>query len=655
VHALGRQVVRFGVFEVDLQAGEVRKQGLRLRLQEQPFKVLVSLLERPGAIITREELRQRLWPQDTFVDFDHGLNAAAGRLRQVLGDSAETPRFVETVPRQGYRFIAPIELVSTEATPKDPGCELAGAAFEASASESKGAPPVRRITFTRHITLVTAVSVVVLAMVAGWLAIRSRAASKLSLSIRSVAVLPLDNLSADSQQEYFSDGMTDQIIASLSRINALRVISRTSVMQYKRVHKALPAVAKDLNVDAIVEGSVSQSNGRVRVSARLVRAQSESNIWEGTFERDLKDVLALQTEIAWKIAQEIRVTIDPNERSRMVRSIAVDPELHQLYLKGRFYANTGSEEGLNRAVATFDKVIERDPNYAPAYAGLADAWSNLASVYLPPREVMPKAKAAALKALQLDKDLDASRAQLGFIAFFYDWDWVTAESQFKRAIELNPNSADGHDGYANLAAALGRVDDAVREIRIALALDPLSLRVQGDAIFVFLDARRYDDAIEQARKALEIEPHAALLWAALGMVHGQKGELKKAIDDFETAARIERTPTVLGFLAHGYALAGNKARAQNLLRELTEIASRRYVCPFEVTTAYSSLGLMDEAFDWMHKGVAHRADCMTWLRTEPWLDRLRSDPRYPELLRLVGLPDSVASADAANRKSPLEY
>jgi serine/threonine-protein kinase len=294
-------------------------------------------------------------------------------------------------------------------------------------------------------------------------------------------------------------------------------------------------------------------------------------------------------------------------------------------------------------VQTFSKVIERDPNYADAYAGLADAWSGLASVYLPPREVMPKAKAAALKALQLDKNLDAAYAQLGFISFFYDWDWVTAESQFKRAIEINPNSADGHDGYANLAAALGRVEDAVRETRLALALDPLSLRVQNDAIFAFLDARRYDDAIAQARRALEIEPHAALLWSTLGMVHGQRGALKQATDDFEAAARIERTPTVLGFLAHRYALGGNKVRAENVLRELAEIASRRYVCPFEVATAYSTLGKMDEAFAWMNKGVADRADCMTWLLTEPWLDRLRTDPRYPGLLRAVGLPDSVGS------------
>jgi TolB-like protein/DNA-binding winged helix-turn-helix (wHTH) protein/Tfp pilus assembly protein PilF len=618
------------------------------------------LLEEPGRAVSREELRQRLWPQGTFVDFGHSLNAAVNRLRDRLGDSAEKPRYIETVPGFGYRFVGDVQnvgvlpergeaAVAPTLTEWQPDIVapvgVVKAALEALAPEPTDHTPVWRMTSMVYRMLAVAASIVLLATLAGWFAIQKRGASKLSESIRSVAVLPLDNLSADGQQEYFSDGMTDQIIASLSRISALRVISRTSVMQYKRTHKALPVIAKELNVDAIVEGSVIQSNGRVRVSSRLVRAQSESNVWEGSFERDLKDVLALQTELALKIAQEIRVTIDPREQSRMAPSIAVDPELHQLYLKGRFYANTGAEEGLHRAVQTFNKVIERDPQYAPAYAGLADAWSGLASVYLPPREVMPKAKAAALKALQLDKDLDAAHAQLGFISFFYDWDWVTAESEFKRTIELNPNSADGHDGYANLAAALGRVDDAVREIRIALALDPLSLRVQNDAIFTFLDARRYDDAIAQARRALEIEPHAALLWASLGMVHGQRGALKQAIDDFESAARIERTPTVLGFLAHGYALAGDKARAEKLLRELTEIASRRYVCPFEVATAYSTLGKMDEAFQWMNKGVADRADCMTWLRTEPWLDSLRTDPRYPELLHAVGLPDSEPSVE----------
>jgi TolB-like protein/DNA-binding winged helix-turn-helix (wHTH) protein/Tfp pilus assembly protein PilF len=613
----------------------------------QSFKILSALLEEPGRAVSREELRRRLWPQGTFVDFDHSLNAAVNRLRDRLGDSAEKPRYIQTLPGFGYRFVGDVQKIGVlPETREDTGARALTegqpdtaapvgeikAALEALAPVSTGHTPVRRMTFTVYRRLAVAALIALLATVAGWLAIQKRA-------IRSLAVLPLDNLSADSQDEYFSDGMTDQIIAGLSRIGALRVISRTSVMQYKRTHKALPAIARELNVDAIVEGSVIQSNGRVRVSSRLVRAQSETIVWEGTFERNIKDVLALQTELALKIAQAIRMNRNPGELSRTASSVAVDPELHQLYLKGRFYVNTGAEEGLHRAVQTFSNIIERDPDYAAAYAGLADAWSGLASVYMPPREVMPKAKAAALKALQLDKDLDAAHAQLGFVSLFYDWDWDSAERYFKRTIELNPNSADGHDGYANLAAALGRFDDAIREIRIALDLDPLSIRVQNDAILVFLVARRYDDAIAQARRALEIEPHAALLWSSLGLVHGQKGEIKQAVDDFESAARIERTPTMLGFLAHGHALAGDKVRAASVLRELTEIASHRYVCPFEVATAYSTLGKMDEAFTWMNKGVSDRADCMTWLLTEPWLDRLRMDARYPELLRSVGLPD----------------
>ena len=485
-----------------------------------------------------------------------------------------------------------------------------------------------------------ATSIVLLATVAGWLATQKRAASKLSGSIRSVAVLPLDNLSADGQQEYFSDGMTDQIIASLSRISALRVISRTSVMQYKRTHKALPAIAKELNVDAIVEGSVIQSNGRVRVSSRLVRAQSESNVWEGSFERDLKDALALQTELALKIAQEIRVTIDPSEQSRLAPSITIDPEVYQLYLKGRFYANTGTEEGLHRAVQTFSKAIERDSNYAAAYAGLADCASSAGWLsFISPEEGCGKGKRLAQKALDMDPNLAEAHTSLAWATVHYDYDFVVSEREYQRSIELNPRDATTHMWFSLLLAATGRFEEGITQCKQAVRLDPLALMVNAGLGLVYMYARRYDQMVDQAKKTLELDPNFLPALYILGAASMLKGVHEPAIAAFQKGVDLSSGGSIyVTGLGWAYAHAGKRDDARIILERSSKLSEHRYVMASMVALIYAAMQEKDEAFRWLETAYRERSVWMVYLNVDPRLDSLRSDPRFQDLMRRMNFP-----------------
>ena len=412
---------RFGPFEVDLNERVLRKHGLRIKLQAQPFEVLSALLENAGASVTREELRRRIWPEDTFVDFEHGLNAAVTRLRQALADSAERPRYIETLPKRGYRFIAPVSCIEIPGALPVPESTVAGepiptAANQHAASEGPSSSAVgsRRPWWAVAAVLALALAVaVVVWIVLTW-----------PNPVRGVAVLPFESLSGDAAQGYLADGMTDQLIAVLSHVRSLRVISRTSVTQYKGTRKRLADIASELNVGAIVEGSVAQSNGRIRVNVRLVRLPSEESLWTRTYERDGSDILVLQGEIAQNIGEQIDALITPEERQRMVsRARSVDPDLHALYLNGRFLALEPNRNMIDRGIGMLEKVVERDPTHAPAYAALAEAWFQLANNYLPPSEAMPKAKTAARRAIGLDPELDDARATLGRIHLFYDWDW----------------------------------------------------------------------------------------------------------------------------------------------------------------------------------------------------------------------------------------
>ncbi len=453
--------------------------------------------------------------------------------------------------------------------------------------------------------------------------------------IESLAVLPLENFSRDPEQEFFADGMTEQLITDLSKIGALRVISRTSVMQYKGKHKPLPEIAKELKVDSVVEGSVLQSGNRVRITAQLLYAPTDKHLWAESYDRDLRDVLALQGEVARSIADQIRITLTAQEQARLGARPQVDPEVFQLYLRGQYFANQKSLEQVNKGIGYFEQAIAKDPSYAPAHAGLALAYSGLSSIYAAPHEVMPKAKAEAVKALELDDGLSEAHTALATVRMFYEWDWDGAEKELQRAIKLNPSSAEAYHLYGEYFNALNRLEPAERELERAHELDPLSLAITGDLLAVWIADRQYDRVIGEARKVVASHPDSAFAHAWMGMAYVQKKQFPEAIAAIQKARSLEPSYTMDHFLAVVLAAAGNKAEARKLAAKLDQMAQRQYVCAYEVAEVHVALGDNDTAYKWMQRGVKEQCDCLVWLKTEPWMDPLRVDPRYLKLVKRV--------------------
>ena len=456
-----------------------------------------------------------------------------------------------------------------------------------------------------------------------------------SRQIRSIAVLPLDNFSRDPDQEFFADGMTEQLITDLSKIGSLRVISRTSVMRYKGKRPPLPQIAKELNVDAVIEGSVMRAGDRVRITAQLLQAATDKHLWAESYDRDLRDILSLQSEVARNVAAQVRITLTPQEQVLLGNRRRVDPEVFQLYLKGRYFSNQLDEEPIRKGIEYFEQAIAKDSSYAPAYAGEAFAYANLASVFAPPREVMPQAKAAAQKALQLDDTLSEAHTALAFVLMMFDWDWSGTERELKRAIQLNPSSADAHDFYGNYFTALGQFPEAIAESRRARELDPLSPRAYFDLLGNLLDARRYDETIAECKKALDTDAKFGAAYAMMGLAYAEKRQFPEAIAALTKATELEPIPTVKLFLAHVQAAAGNRAEAEKLLAKMEELSKHRYVCAYEIGSVYVTLGDNSKAMKWLEKGRRDRCDCLVWLKSEPWMDPLRVDPQYVDLLKRV--------------------
>ena len=633
-HARPR-LLRFSVFEVDLRTGELHKQGLKVKLHGQPLQVLAMLLERPGELVTREEIRAKLWPGDTFIDFEHSVNSSIKRLREALGDDPVTPRFIETLPRHGYRFIAPVECGAVQELPEP-----------TTGAKAMQESPLRRhwVVAAVGALLVAVVAVLFTLNVAG---LRGRVLRAVGLvrepplEIQSIAVLPFDNLSHDPEQEYFADGMTEELITNLGKISALRVISRTSVMQYKGTRKPLPQIARELNVDAIVEGTVQRSENRMRITANLLHAPTDRHLWAESYERDQRDALTLQGEVARAIAMEIQIKVTPQERARIASPQPVAPEAYDAYMKGQ--AGMSNVGRLDIAIKYFQRAIEKDPNYAMAYVGLADGYSELGNNELiSPQESYPKAEAAARRALEIDGTLADAHRRLGWCKFRFDWDWSGAESEYRRALQLNPSSSGAHWGYAKFLSFLGRMDEARAEIKRARELDPLGSPpywLMGD---VFYLSRQYDEAIEQLRKTIEIfhlvEPDAGM-HSLLGRSYKGKGMFKEAIAEHEKAlALLPETPLYLGMLGNVYGLAGKKARALRVIEELKEQSKRRYVAPYDIALVYIGLGNKDRAFVWLEKAYQARSNDMSNLKQDPMFDPLRSDPRFQDLLHRMNFP-----------------
>jgi TolB-like protein/DNA-binding winged helix-turn-helix (wHTH) protein/Flp pilus assembly protein TadD len=628
--------LRFGTFELDLRAGELRKHGLRIRLQEQPFQILAMLLEQPGEIVTREELHKRLWPADTFVDFDHGLNKAISKIREALGDSAESPRFVETVARRGYRFLAEVKIADTPPIHSpEPATQPRPTAEARPDLADKSAVPR---TFPRSLTWKISALVVLLVM-ASLVIWRLNSWTHPSSVVRSLAVLPLESLSIDASQDYFADGMTDELISDLGQISALRVISRTSVMAYKHARKPLPQIARELNVDAVVEGTVLRSGDQVRITAQLIEASTDKHLWSQSYEGELRDTLALQNQVARAIADQIRINLNSQEQAALKNVRVVNPQAYESFLKGRYFWNKRTADGLKVALAYFNQAIDEDPKYAQSYSGLADTYALLGDWQygaMTPKEALPKAKAAAIKALELDSALGEAHNSLAFCLDGFDWDFDSAGKEFRRAIELNPGYATAHHWYAWHLSLLGHYDDAVVEMRKAQNLDPLSIIINADLAELLVLAHSYDESIRQSRKTIEIDPNFALAHNQLGQAYLQRQMPDEAIAELQKAVRLSAgSPTCLANLARAYAASGKRSEAAKLLSDLKKRSNPNYSHASEIAVIYTALGDKDQAITWLEKGYEERFNPGVLLR--PGFDPLRSDPRFQGLVRRIGL------------------
>lgn len=631
--------LRFGVFELDLRAGELRKDGRRVRLQEQPFQVLAMLLEHPGEVVTREEVQKKLWPADTFVDFDHGLNKAINKVREALGDSAHSPRFVETVARRGYRFLADVKDADAAAlhVPElaaEPG--LAAEPRDRHDLPDKLAMPERRLPSSTRTTSLLML-LLLIASLAIWKLPTLRRPAPV---IRSLAVLPLESLSSDASQDYFADGMTDELISDLGQISALRVISRTSVMGYKHTRKPLPQIARELDVDAVVEGTVLRSGDQVRITAQLIEASADKHLWSQSYDGELRDTLALQNKVAKAIADQIRISLNPQERAALRNARVVSPEAYESYLKGRYFWNKRTADGLKAALAHFNQAIEKDPKYAHAYSGLADTYALLGDwqyAVMTPKEALPRAKAAAIKALELDGALGEAHNSLAFCLDVFDWDAEAAEKEFRRAIELNPGYATAHHWYAWHLGVLGRHDEAVAEMRKAESLDPLSLIIKADLAELLVIAGSYDESIRQSQKTIEMDPNFPLAHNQLGLAYLKKNMHEEAVAELQKAVQLSgASPTCVANLAGAYVAAGKKSEAVKLLGDLKNRSSPDHPDASEIAAIHASLGDAAQAMNWLEKAYEARFNPSVLLR--PGFDPLRSDPRFQALVHRIGLP-----------------
>ena len=632
-----KRTASFGPYTLDLRSGEFRKFGVRVKMGEQPFQILAMLLERPGEMVSREELRTRLWPSDTFVDFDHGLNSAVQRLRDCLSDTAEKPQWVETVPRRGYRFVGKVEWAN--------GSANAGAALAGTVAGPAGVVPTEprrayRGMPARWLALL-AVAALAAAALFMWKIVRER---RLAVSrppqIQSLAVLPLVNLSNDTGQDFFADGMTEELTTDLGHISALRVISRTSAMRYKNTEKPLSEIARELNVDAVVEGTVARSGSHLRVTANLVQASPEEHLWAESYDSEVGDVLVLQQQIAKSVAREIQVELTEKEKNLLAAARPVNPEAHDLYLKGLYTMRpTESAESSEKAINYFKQAIEKDPSYAEAYSALSIVYT----IWIPgmsrsPTDLMPKAKESALKALTLDNTLADAHAALGRIALSYDWDWPAAEREYQQTMALNPSHVWAHEWHSRGLAAEGRTQEAVAETERVLALSPTPLD-WDPAIWAFMLAHRYDLARERAQKLLEVAPNWVWGHFEMAQVYEQEGQFEKAAHESLKADQLfGMDPTKIAQLKEALAKSGAKGYWRRTLENYRETARSNYVPPVLVAKSCVFVGDKECAFEWLERGFEERDDLMIYLKVEPVFDSLHSDPRFRDLVRRVGIP-----------------
>ncbi len=577
-----RPVFAFGPYELDAASCELRREGAPIALHLKPAQLLEYLIGNRRRIVTKHELMDRVWP-DAIVS-ESTLTSTIGEIRQALEDDVAEPRFIRTWRGRGYQFVAKVEEQPRSRTREPP-------------------PPVD--------------------------------------PIRSIAVLPFENLSGDPEQKYFVDGMTEALIGDLAKISSLRVISRTSVTRYANTDKSLPEIAQELNVDGVIEGTVMRAGDRVRITVQLIDARDDSNIWADRYDRDLSDVLALQSDVALEIADRIRLELTPQEVARFESRRIVDPEAHDVYLRGMLHLAKSNLSGALQAIEYFEQAVERDPEHALAYTGIARAYLLLNTVfrYLPPKEAMPKARAAAEKALALDESRGNAHSALGSVRWVYDWDWEQGEAEFRRAVELSPNDPWALQAYGYYLLARSRFDAGLSLFARAIQQSPLELFGRTTYANGLVYARDYERAIEEHLKVLDIDSDFA---SAVSNLAGLYYELGREEEAYRTWARWHRLMGRDEEWRRGYERAYQEAGFEGAFRYVlaseTEPARTEYVNPEDIARGYARLGEIDAAFEWLERAYEERSTSLVFLGSNPFYDPLRSDPRFDDLLRRINYP-----------------
>jgi TolB-like protein/DNA-binding winged helix-turn-helix (wHTH) protein len=646
-----RPVARFGNFEVDFEAGELRQKGARIKIQDQPLRILSALLERPGEIVTREQLRERLWASDTFVDFEHSLNSAIKKLRQALQDDPDRPVFIETLPKRGYRFISPM---------REPAVEQAAEAWAggrdsvtANARLTVAAPMKilsRRLGVGGPIVTIVASLAILIAVAIVYVSSR-RAPGRGGAPTGKImlAVLPFENYSAQTEQEYLADGLTEEMITQLGSLDPERlgIIARTSAMKYKGARLGIDQIGRELGVAYVLEGSIRTEADRVRVTAQLIRVKDQTHLWARSYERSHGGILTMQQEVANAIANEIQVQLTSQYQQRVATLQFADPRAHEAYARGRFFWNKRTDADLATAIQYFEEVLRFEPRYALAYSGLADAYFYRSYAWgsLKPREGMPKAKAAAAKALELDPNLAEAHTSMALVKLFYEWDWPAAEAEFKRAIELNPNYPTAHHGYAVLLMTVyGRKDEAIEEANRALELDPLSIPLNNIVALLLSDAGRNDETIERAGKLHELNPKMVEPYAYMSSAYEAKGSFNQAVEASLKAHELGgMSAPELARLREAYAKGGivqyRRADAEITLDRAKQLPPQTVLGQLALASANAQVGNDSAALDILEKIGDERSGMAVWTKLDySRFETIRSSPRFQALLRRIGLP-----------------
>jgi TolB-like protein/DNA-binding winged helix-turn-helix (wHTH) protein/Tfp pilus assembly protein PilF len=632
-------VLGFGVFELDRRAGELRKSGVLVHLPPQPFRVLALMASHPGQVVTREEIRRQIWDDETFVDFEQGLNHCIRQVRTALGDDAESPRYIETLPRRGYRFNYPVTVA----------CALADSSpIDAVASALRRAD--RALPY-RFVTLAAAVVVLIVAAVVALNVdgLRNRLLGRATVppKIDSIAVLPVENLSGDPSQEYFAEGMTEELITTLGQISALRVISKTSVMRYKGTREPLPEIGRELNVDAVLEAAVLRSGDRIRITAQLIDARADCHLWAQTYERDLGNVLSLQDNVARDIASQIKIKLTPHENAQLAQSRPLNREAYEAYVRGRNEYSRWSRQGSVRAAEYFYKAVEKDPDYALAYGWLAMSY-NAFVVFesLPPAQAYSRARKAASKALEIDSNVVEAHLALAWIRFAFDWDWSASEREFQDALVANPGSSMAHWLYAWFLTCMGREDEARSQIRRALDSDPFNPSVNtcfGEELELW---RRPSDAIQQYRKTLDRVGEFPGPYHLMATVYARQGRYDEAVAaERQSCVLSGREPREIQSLQKAYASSGGKGYWNWRLHRLREHTRQTGKDPsVGLALVYAQLGEKETAFEWLEKAYVEHAAGLTTLKVHPAWDPLRDDARFQDLVRRMNFPPQTGNA-----------